>query len=159
MTFKRHNCTKKLDNGKTEEELKNYWPQIRELIEWTVPGAVAHSCQQKCLGLVTHKDAHCSIKLILSKHLKIAMNVNLSLTYQCLIYHGFLLHTFYLYIIQSITNTERIRNIWKIWIFKVSYSQALLNLSSQYNSIRLINKTRIQILILLVHQKDLFFLL
>lgn len=46
MAFERHNFSEKLDNGETEAELKNYLPQIREMIESTVPGTVAHPYQQ-----------------------------------------------------------------------------------------------------------------
>lgn len=79
MAFERHNCSEKLDNGETEAELKNYLPQIREMIVSTVAGAVAHPYQHKCLGLFIHKDAHCSIEMILSKHLKTTTHVCKSL--------------------------------------------------------------------------------
>ena len=57
MTFEKYNCSEKLDNGETKAELKNYFPQIREQVEPTIPGAMGHLCQQKRLGLATHSQS------------------------------------------------------------------------------------------------------
>lgn len=63
ITLERHNCSEKSENRETEAALKNYLPQIRELIESTVPGAVAHLCQHKRLGLAPTKMCNVQLKL------------------------------------------------------------------------------------------------
>ena len=69
-TFERHNYSEKVDNGGNQGRVQELLAPNQSTETANCPRC-SGSCQQRRLELVTHRDAHCSVNLILRQHLKI----------------------------------------------------------------------------------------